>query len=290
MKRFKLLHYLCIFLGILFIDQILKVIGIPSSTNVNSGVINFFVIKNPGVMFGSFAETSPMIRIVFFSVFGFFLNILFILILYFLRNKELIKMKIGLSTMIAGISGNVIDKVRLGYVIDFIHLNISELNRYAFNVADIAIITGVVIITYSLFKDYDQIFNPGSNRKTFLIDRSYQLRLSGLFVFSLLLITITYTVYTYTFFKSYIPSDNLLNSNIYFHFFLGISVIMIVYTMIIAIFLVIYSHRSVGSIKALRRFVVEVQTNKEAVLKLREGDFHRELYSISDEIKKIVQN
>jgi signal peptidase II len=51
--------------------------------------------------------------------------------------------RITLAAILGGAIGNIIDRIRLGYVIDFIHLHLASHNFYIFNVADSAITLGV---------------------------------------------------------------------------------------------------------------------------------------------------
>lgn len=48
--------------------------------------------------------------------------------------------------VVGGALGNLIDRVRLGYVVDFAQLNIGPLANYLFNVADVALLIGLVVL------------------------------------------------------------------------------------------------------------------------------------------------
>jgi signal peptidase II len=54
--------------------------------------------------------------------------------------------RIALAAIFGGAIGNFIDRIRLGYVIDFIHLHLGSYSFYIFNVADSAITLGVVAL------------------------------------------------------------------------------------------------------------------------------------------------
>lgn len=56
--------------------------------------------------------------------------------------------RLSLTMIIGGAIGNLTDRIRLHYVIDFIHIKVL---RFAiFNIADIFIIFGAVLLTYSV--------------------------------------------------------------------------------------------------------------------------------------------
>lgn len=57
----------------------------------------------------------------------------------------------ALCLLLAGIAGNVIDRVRLGHVIDFIDIQFGSWHYPTFNVADMAIVIGAGILMLDLF-------------------------------------------------------------------------------------------------------------------------------------------
>jgi signal peptidase II len=59
----------------------------------------------------------------------------------------------GLIFMISGAIGNVIDRVRFGAVIDFISLHYKKWYFPTFNVADMAISLGVILVFIQSFKE-----------------------------------------------------------------------------------------------------------------------------------------
>ena len=75
------------------------------------------------------------------------------MILYLiLRNKNLNLFDLyGYSFILGGTTGNGIDRIFRGYVIDFINLDF--INFPVFNIADISINIGFILILFSLFKN-----------------------------------------------------------------------------------------------------------------------------------------
>ncbi len=53
---------------------------------------------------------------------------------------------LALGAILGGALGNILDRVRLGYVVDFVHLHIGYRSFYVFNVADAAITLGVIAL------------------------------------------------------------------------------------------------------------------------------------------------
>ncbi|NDF14794.1 signal peptidase II [bacterium] len=110
-------------------------------------------VRNTGAAFGFLANSNPTFRVPFFLV----VPIVAMVVLGFLyrdlpRSSKWRSMALGLVS--GGALGNLIDRVRLGYVVDF--LDFHYRNQYyfpAFNVADSAICVGVGILLLSTFSN-----------------------------------------------------------------------------------------------------------------------------------------
>jgi signal peptidase II len=116
------------------------------------GCFNLVQVHNPGSAFGLFADHHSLFRTVFLlsaSV------VALCLILYLHHNTpgEFATLSIGFALIFGGAIGNIIDRIRLGYVIDFIDVHIGVFHWPAFNVADSAITIGMLIFAfYMLFR------------------------------------------------------------------------------------------------------------------------------------------
>lgn len=109
-------------------------------------------VQNPGGAFGLFAGQSAVFRTVMFVV----ITLLAIgLILYLeVKNPEDYKwLSFGLSLILGGAIGNLIDRLYSGRVTDFLDFYIGTHHWPAFNVADSAITIGMIIFAgYILFR------------------------------------------------------------------------------------------------------------------------------------------
>ncbi|MBQ6494918.1 MAG: signal peptidase II [Bacilli bacterium] len=134
----------------LLIDIISKVIITNTLTLKESiKIINkFFYItytKNTGVAF-SLLEGSKIFIIIATII------ILIVLIKY-LNNKYVNRLEqISYGLIIGGALGNLIDRIIYGYVIDFLDFKIFNYNYPIFNLADSAIVIGVIILIITSFK------------------------------------------------------------------------------------------------------------------------------------------
>jgi signal peptidase II len=69
----------------------------------------------------------------------------------------------ALSSILAGAIGNMIDRFRLGYVVDFIHFSIPQFNFAVFNIADSCVVIGAILLIGSgLFQKRKQESGDGS--------------------------------------------------------------------------------------------------------------------------------
>ncbi|ABM72205.1 putative lipoprotein signal peptidase [Prochlorococcus marinus str. MIT 9515] len=120
------------------------------STNFKSLINKSFLIfsldyvKNFGAAFNLFSGNRIFLSLI--SI------IITILLIYFILNKKNISNLelLSFSFILGGTLGNGIDRINKGYVIDYINLNF--INFPVFNIADISINIGLILIIYSFIK------------------------------------------------------------------------------------------------------------------------------------------
>lgn len=108
------------------------------------GFFNLVLVHNPGGAFGFLAGQSAGWRALFFLFFS-ALAVCLIFYLYIKTPPSDKWLLTGFSLIIGGAVGNLIDRIRLGEVVDFLDLYIGEWHWPAFNVADSAISIGMGI-------------------------------------------------------------------------------------------------------------------------------------------------
>ncbi|WFA09826.1 signal peptidase II [Tissierella sp. Yu-01] len=144
---------------IIAFDQVSKFAAIKYLKGQEPYVIikNYFelrYVENYGAAFGILQQK----RIIFVVITT--LVLIFILVfLYRNHNTLTVMAKLSISLFIGGAIGNFIDRVRLGYVVDFIRVNIFNIYDFpVFNIADIFIVSGTILIIYIvLFDKYEKI-------------------------------------------------------------------------------------------------------------------------------------
>lgn len=121
------------------------------SVQIIDGVLAFISAKNRGGAWGLLQDESESIRKPFFMLIS-AAAILVIVTLYRRVTPEQTALKWGLPLVLGGAIGNLVDRVRYGYVVDFIDVTVTKDFRWpTFNVADIAIVAGVALMAIDMF-------------------------------------------------------------------------------------------------------------------------------------------
>ncbi len=154
-QKYKYAILAAIAVIIIVLDQITKFVIIQrfhlgESIRVLPEFFNLTYIRNTGAAFGLLATAPPAFRGPFFVIVPI---VALFAIAYIFRKipKEDIKLSIALSLVIGGAIGNLIDRMTLGYVVDFFDFHWRYTHHFpAFNIADSAICVGVGILTLDL--------------------------------------------------------------------------------------------------------------------------------------------
>jgi lipoprotein signal peptidase len=122
---------------------ILHVLDLPDLRQVYLlPVLNLTFVRNQGVTFGLLNGLGPWSH---FVLAGIALIVVVALCLW-LRRAENPLSAAAIGAIAGGAVGNVIDRLRYGAVVDFIHAHIGEWSWYVFNIADAAIVCGVATL------------------------------------------------------------------------------------------------------------------------------------------------
>jgi signal peptidase II len=146
------MSYLLASIGIYMVDQSSKAWAVRrlrfEDVIVVRGLLSFVYAENPGIAFGQLQEGGAFGRWFFVILAG--LAAVAVLFYFFrtVRNDDRILGACAL--LLAGIAGNLTDRVRLGVVIDFILLHAGQYHWPTFNVADASITAGALLLAYDL--------------------------------------------------------------------------------------------------------------------------------------------
>lgn len=139
-----------IFIGLLFLilDQITKLLVRIFSIQTNTGLIDITFTTNRGSLFSlfsNFTHSNWIFILLSFIAIG--------VISYMLKDEKECFQRTSYTLILAGILGNLIDRIYLGYVVDWINFHFWPI----FNIADSLLVCGVIISIYILIKEeYDK--------------------------------------------------------------------------------------------------------------------------------------
>lgn len=142
---FKNVYWLWVSAAVILLDQITKQLVIRELAHYESITVlpflNWFHLHNTGAAFSMLSELPP----VFFVLLG--VGVSIGILIWLRRNPTGQRvLAAGLALILGGSLGNVIDRVRLGHVTDFIDFHIDDWHFAAFNVADAAITLGAGLL------------------------------------------------------------------------------------------------------------------------------------------------
>jgi signal peptidase II len=132
---------------VLFLDRwtkylVVQKLSLGQTLPVIEGFLHFTHVQNSGAAFGLFADKRWFF--IFITLF-----ILFIIIyLQYTLGKKSVWLSITLGLLAGGAVGNFIDRLKTGYVIDFIDFR--GIWSYVFNIADAAIVVGMILLAWQI--------------------------------------------------------------------------------------------------------------------------------------------
>jgi signal peptidase II len=147
MKRLQIFNknYTALILAGIILDQLSKYLAktylsFYHALHIIKPILSFQLVYNRGAAYGILQNQRLFLLLVSFSV---------LVICYLLRNKIAATpyAKLALSFILIGACGNFLDRLFLGYVIDFINIRIFPL----FNIADMSINLGIFFLILDMF-------------------------------------------------------------------------------------------------------------------------------------------
>ncbi len=153
-----------IVISVFVLDRVTKLYVINFYNNnvgndlLNSKFLNIRLIWNEGIAFGLFSFDKDF----FYNILTFFIGIVIIVIFFMIKKNEGIK-KYSLSMILGGAIGNFYDRIFFKAVPDFIDFHIGNFHWFIFNVSDIFITLGVILM---IVLEFNSNKRDGINGKT----------------------------------------------------------------------------------------------------------------------------
>jgi len=151
-KRYHLMAWPAV--AVIVLDQlskwaILRSLRVHECVPVLTGFFDLVHVRNRGMAFG--LMNRPGIDFTFYFLVAASLGAVVLLLVWFLKLKDGdSRLTLGLSLILGGAVGNLIDRIRFREVIDFLDFYLGQYHWPVFNLADSAITVGTFLVALSL--------------------------------------------------------------------------------------------------------------------------------------------
>jgi signal peptidase II len=95
--------------------------------------------RNDGALFGLFGTAAPVLAIASIGV-------LALIVGYHARSGRSPLLSVALGLLMGGALGNLIDRIRLGYVVDWVDMGLGSIRFWTFNIGDAAISVAILLL------------------------------------------------------------------------------------------------------------------------------------------------
>jgi signal peptidase II len=139
-----------------------KTMLLHQSIPVIPNLFNLTYIRNPGAAFGLLSRGGGSLRTAFFIAVS-LIALVVLSVLYTKAPREAWSLRWGLSLVTGGAIGNLIDRIRLGEVVDFLDFYLGSYHWPAFNAADSCITVGIGLLLFHALvgqKAHSESSNP----------------------------------------------------------------------------------------------------------------------------------
>lgn len=285
-KSFKLWSRgFVLFVVLVFLDALSKrwVFSMPNDIVLGPLTIG---LSRLGPIFGALNQQNIILRVIHYATFlGPLLLLYFFFSFQFLTIEKSKKLNMFLAIWMAGIVGNILDRIFYGPVIDFIGLNIGF--ELFFNLSSLMAGIGAIGFFVHIYRNRSEyVFN--NNRKLRLLQGGLQYDYVGKILFVCVFLCVTISIFSYTFMKFYLTEYGMtLQSQILKLYVTQILIISGLYLLIIVLMAFHFSNRFVGPLHGFEKFIEKLEKGDlDATFRVRENDHHKNLEAVADTIKR----
>jgi signal peptidase II len=147
--RGKLRLFLIVVALVVTLDQLSKLWVRANRLEIEllPGFLDLVYAENTGAIFGLFHNHTEL-----FIALGIAASVIILVFLYYFPPATNVGV-VSFALILGGAVGNLIDRIRLGYVTDFVSIHLQELFYWpAFNIADAALVVGIFTLIYYFYK------------------------------------------------------------------------------------------------------------------------------------------
>lgn len=151
LKKPSVFLSLFVALDVLIMDRLHKYLQVDVAGWTGGEVINvtpffdYVLVWNTGISYGLLGDLGPEMLLII-------MGIAMIALAYWWWTDEAILTRVGIALAIGGALSNAIDRVVYGAVADFFHFYSGTWSFYVFNIADMAISAGVVLLIFDVLR------------------------------------------------------------------------------------------------------------------------------------------
>ena len=156
--------YFLVSLAVLILDQwskgiVTRTFEVHQSRPVIGGLFDLTYVRNSGAAFGLFASVDSSVKAIVLNSVA--VLVFLVVSAYALRSShKSVRLQLGFALILGGAVGNLLDRVRFSYVVDFLDFSISGHHWPAFNVADSAICFGVALLFLDMLRNEEESGAP----------------------------------------------------------------------------------------------------------------------------------
>lgn len=162
-KYLNYIIYATIVFASFFLDQITKMI-VESNIDLGVGVkvignfLKFTFIHNDGAAFGILS--GKLLYLIIFSIL-----VIFFILYQFICYKDSKFICSSFALLLGGLLGNLVDRLKFGYVRDFIDFTIFKYDAPIFNVSDIFIVVSIMLIIIGVSRFEGGVIENANNSR-----------------------------------------------------------------------------------------------------------------------------
>lgn len=152
----KRIHYLMVTAAVILLDLwtkwlVVRRIDLHEAIPIIPNLFQLVHVRNTGAAFGIGANADS--RLIPLLLNGGAIAVFCVVVVYALRSAVTDRMlQTGLHLILGGAIGNLLDRFRFGYVVDFLDVYVRGHHWPAFNVADSAICIGIALLFFDMKK------------------------------------------------------------------------------------------------------------------------------------------
>ncbi len=249
---------------------------------------------NSGIILSTFSDLPQLQKVVSLSTVGALLIFIFIMIQMFLPHRML-ALRAGISLLLGSILGNVADRILNKKITDFLFIQVKipweEGFSYKFiwNFADAFQWVGCAIIIIYLLKGGSILWPIDNLRKKYVTDKDYQYKYCVRMMLFIMAFAIVTLVYSYTFLSVVLDDPGSITDKKEFliSFVIIHAILSMIFMGAMGYIGLILSHRTVGPLFALERFLKNLLAGKSDTFETRKGDYiFGKLKTIADDFSK----